>query len=90
MVRRQNHDDCPPRSRALLRSKQAHDRYVPIKSLLFDYGKAAIASLITVASEAAAISVIHPPGKPSSLIAHLPRMPVMAFGNACLGVWISG
>ena len=47
-------------------------------------------SLITVASEAAAISVIHPPGKPSSLIAYLPRMPVMAFGNACLGVWING
>ena len=42
-------------------------------------------SLITVAPEIPAISVIHPPGKPSSLIAYLPRMPVMAFGKSCLG-----
>jgi hypothetical protein len=65
--------------------KYAHERYVPIKPLLFDYGKAAITSLITIALEAAAIRVGHPPGKPSSLIASLPRMPVFAFGKSCLG-----
>jgi hypothetical protein len=63
----------------------AQDRYVPIKSLLFDYGKAAIASLTTVASEAAAIRVDHPPGKPSSLVASLSRMLLLAFGKGCLG-----
>jgi hypothetical protein len=68
----------------LLRGKQAQARYVPIKALLFDYGKEAIASLITVAPEAAAIRVGHPPGKPSSLIASLPRIPVLAFGKGCL------
>lgn len=69
----------------MLRGKQAHDRYVPIKSLLFDYGIEAIASLITVAPEAAAIRVDHPPGKPSSLIASLSRMLLLAFGKGCLG-----
>jgi hypothetical protein len=69
----------------LLRGKQAHDRYGPIKPLLFDYGMEAIASLTTVALEAAAIRVGHPPGKPSSLIASLQRMPVLAFGKSCLG-----
>ena len=64
---------------------QAQARYVPIKALLFDYGKEAIASLTTVAPEVAAIRVGHPPGKPSSLIASLPRIPVLAFGKGCLG-----
>jgi hypothetical protein len=69
----------------LLSGKQAHYRYVPIKSPLFDYGKAAIASLVTVAPEAAAIRVGHPPSNISSLIASLPRIPVLAFGKGCLG-----
>jgi hypothetical protein len=69
----------------LLSGKQAQARYVPIKSPLFDYGKAVIASLITVAPEAAAIRMGHPLSKISSLIASLPRMLLLAFGKGCLG-----
>jgi hypothetical protein len=69
----------------LLSGKQAQARYVPIKSPLFDYSKAAIASLITVAPEPAAIRVGHPPSKPSSLIASLSRMLLLAFGKGGLG-----
>ena len=65
--------NCPPKGCALLRSKQAHYRHVPIRSLLLDDGKEAIASLVTVAPETPAIRVDHPPGKPSSLIASLSR-----------------
>lgn len=64
---------------------QAQARYVPIKALLFDYGKEAIVSLTTVAPGAAAIRVDHPPGKPSSLVASLSRMLLLAFGKGCLG-----
>jgi hypothetical protein len=69
----------------LLRGKQVQARYVPIKPLLFDYGMEAIASLTTVAPEAAVIRADHPPGKPSSLIASLARMLLLAFGKGCLG-----
>ena len=82
--------ELPSKQLCVAQNKTANYRHVPIRSLLLDDGKEAIMSLITVAPEIPAISVIHPPGKPSSLIAYLPRLPVMAFGNACLGVWING
>jgi hypothetical protein len=69
----------------LLRTKKQIIAMSRLGPLLLDDGKEAIASLITIALEAAAIRVGHPPGKPSSLIASLQRMPVLAFGKGCLG-----
>jgi len=82
--------ELPSKQLCVAQKKTENYRHVPIRSHLLDDGKEAMMSLITVAPEIPAISVIHPPGKPSSLIANLPRMPVMAFDNACLGVLING